>query len=236
MEIIVTQTDPLVRIEINNYPVAGQDQVYSLEENPSFSIDDDADYLVMKDEEGSTMFGLSQSDVSRVSVNGSGGFTTVEQVRDAIIALLPDSGGGGGDVTDAELVPQTVKHTLTAAEIRGSATTPVLVSGIPAPGAGKMIVVLGVQARFNWNSVQFDATSVLTVVSDNYKMSPGANGIAFAFENINSFTSDKIGTGFLYGMPENLEENEQIYIAGDADSTVGNSTVDVYITYKIITL
>ena len=130
------------------------------------------------------------------------------------------------DVLGSENV-RNVKISMTAAQIRNLGTSPI--EAIPAPGVGKYIRLLKVDWNYMWGTVEF--------VTQFYYIGTVTKG-------------DIIEAPFYYYLDENLlkssdglDHNIQWYpneamiinTAGD-DSAVGDSTMDVYISYQIITL
>jgi hypothetical protein len=138
-------------------------------------------------------------------------------------------------------VVKTIKYTLTAAELLTIGTAPVEV--IPAPGADKIICILAVYSKYNFNTTNYDLGGAKLVTR---------------------FTNDALGTGFSYGSSSStLVVSDAIYVysfwshgahtgsltvvdqgisiqtddASDpGDLAIGDGTLDVYLTYKIITI
>ena len=124
------------------------------------------------------------------------------------------------------------KISLSAAQIKTISTIPISV--IPAPGAGKVIEIISAFLKFNYGTVTFDAGTNRSLSLDTSTSS------AIQYETANNIlnrTSSTIKT-FDKGLskPNVLVENQPIYVDGGSDSTVGDSTIDLYINYRIITL
>ena len=135
-----------------------------------------------------------------------------------------------GVQTDECTCVKTVKVTLSSAQILNSFTTPVEL--IPAPGAGKVI----------------DFKSALIVL--NYGTTPYAtniNSVIWIFDDttplINTFTIGASAntihkrSAVDYTAALSSFENQAIfYQTEDGNPTAGDSTLDIYITYSIMTL
>jgi len=123
------------------------------------------------------------------------------------------------------------KVTLTAAQIKTANSVPV--SLIAAQGAGKAIEVVSALANFQYGTVAFDSGStafelqINTAATHQFLLSGILNGTAsvFAMMGVNSATTTQIVA------------NEPLnFVLTGADATVGDSTMDLYINYRIITL
>jgi hypothetical protein len=127
---------------------------------------------------------------------------------------------------------QQIKVSLTANQIKNLGTTPI--TAIPAQGVGTYIRVTSCDAFLNWNSVAFDGNIIYV----------GADGstpyfeLGSAFTNLTSQTADsnasgqtKIGNNLNF-----MAKNTAIVISGTDSVATGDSTIDVYITYEVITL
>ena len=124
------------------------------------------------------------------------------------------------------------KVSLTAAQIKTINSVPIEV--IPTAGAGRAIEVISAFLRFNYGTVTFDASlayllSLYTLTSSTTQFSTGNNILSRTSSTIQTF--DKDGS-----TANQLVENQPIYVNGGDDSTVGDSTIDLYINYRIITL
>ena len=123
----------------------------------------------------------------------------------------------------------TTKVTLSAAEINALDVAPVNL--INAPGVGKAIAILDCRARLNWNSVAFNTGEIRLFQTDlaaSYSHYLGSAWRAYVTDSY-ALTRE---TGFIPGWGENLALKATASAAGG----VGNSTIDLWITYKVITL
>jgi hypothetical protein len=127
---------------------------------------------------------------------------------------------------------KTIKRSLTAGQIRGMAASHV--SLLPAPGAGKAYQIIAACISFHYGGVSFDHTNSLRV---------GAVGAATyqidakdCFMTTASYfkTLPLINNSSAY--VTNVVENAALEITSDSTASVGNSTADLYVTYRIITL
>lgn len=127
-------------------------------------------------------------------------------------------------------VPQTVKVSLTATQIK--AGTPILITAIPNPGVGKYIQVQSFAAWMNYGTTQFtNSILYITAVGRSVSAYQAATPAFFL-----SGAGNHNAYGFAGGNPNAFISNTQIEFQFDATSSVGDSTVDTYITYQIITL
>ncbi len=128
-------------------------------------------------------------------------------------------------------ITRFVKRTLTFSEVRALFTTPITV--VAAPGVGKVIEVFTANANLIFNSVAFDSGGDFNVAcasagldQSQYRLDP-----VFLASTANKFSilQRKIESG-----ASQLFDNDALVINSNiANSTVGDSPVDVYITYRI---
>lgn len=121
------------------------------------------------------------------------------------------------------------KVTLTAANIKTGQSVPVTV--IDAPGAGMAIKIIGCIAKFNWGSVAFEnADLLLQAVGGQVQQAELVNFLPATANKVTFFT--------FYTTPGNRNtvlDDAAIVATTDADSVNGDSTIDLYISYQIIT-
>mgnify|MGYP003624348615 CR=1 FL=1 len=117
------------------------------------------------------------------------------------------------------------KVSLTSAQLQ--TIDSVEIEAIPNPGVGKFIKIHSAIWSFVWGTTPFDAVTLrLSQTCDNYATCP------FTL----SRTSDRLREGD-YNTNTNLCPNSNLTVSGNFDSVLtGDSTVDVYISYEIITL
>lgn len=126
---------------------------------------------------------------------------------------------------------KTIKVSLTAAQIKALPTTSITL--IAAPGAGRMNQVISAIAKLNYGTVAFDQSSDLQIRADESTGDP-----SFITPSLLNLTADSIiSFQDSEGASPNYVENNNIKIRkGGSDSTVGDGTVDIYLTYRVITL
>lgn len=121
----------------------------------------------------------------------------------------------------------SVKVSLTPDQIKILNTVAIL--AIPAPGVGKAIQVVSGSGRLVFGTVAYTSSSI--VIS--------GNGIPATQADINFFL-DSIASNnksfIIQSLANNILENTDMYLQATADSLVGDSPVDIYILYRVISL
>ena len=123
-----------------------------------------------------------------------------------------------------------VKVSLTAAEIKTLGTTPI--SLIPAQGAGTIIQLLEHPTiSLNYGTVSFDNNPLL------FNFSAASVNLFQSLTFINQ-TSDRITLAerVLSSGSSSIIENAPLLIGGTDSVATGDSTIDIYLTYQVITL
>ena len=135
--------------------------------------------------------------------------------------------GGGSSIV------QQTKVTLSAAQILALFTTPVEL--IPAPGVGKVLNILDISARVNFNTVAFDASE--SMITNFFSGAPAETFVLVntAINNVATtlYSGNKLspgGNGVVY------ENNSYSAAFTTTNPTVGDGSIDVYVTYETITL
>jgi hypothetical protein len=130
---------------------------------------------------------------------------------------------------DACTCVKTVKVSLSSAQILNSNTTPIQL--IAAPGAGKIIVC---------ESIIINSTFVTTPYSTNLDgLFTLGSGSVLSISNMLDFSSNNIKQRRGTMGSENPSDvvNEALsYTTQTGDPTAGDGTIDLYITYQVITL
>lgn len=152
-------------------------------------------------------------------------FTTVNNI------LYPSVQAVDNRVSSNEVL--TNKISLTSAQILALFTTPRQL--VAAPGIGKMIEVLSIFGRLNFNSVAYATNTNL-----NFYLGSSVLSLASNINLING-TSSRIGkfvfTAISGSTNGNMQENAAVMVnVPGSNPTAGNSTLDLYVTYKIVTL
>jgi len=127
----------------------------------------------------------------------------------------------------------TTKVTLSSAEILALNSTPKTL--IAAPGSGKLIRVLSIVEKLNYGSAtyatnilqQFRYTGTTTVIANNSLLGSTENTIA---EQLAS-------TAVTYSTATSDPVNKAVELTVQTGNpTTGDGTLDVYVTYTVITL
>ena len=135
-----------------------------------------------------------------------------------------------GDPGAADL--EFVKLTLTSVQILDLNATPIEI--IAAPGAGKAIQIITAMARVNFNTAAYATNTSLHLLFDT------AVDIVFTISNALVATSIRIANGApntLIGTGQQIIENKKVDVTSiGGNPTVGDSTVDVYVAFRTVTL
>ena len=123
------------------------------------------------------------------------------------------------------------KVSLAAVQITNAGTVPV--SLISAPGAGKVIEVVSAMFNFQYGTTAFDSSSSTfelitnTATTEQFRSAGILNGTSDVFRKFDQISSTT--TQIVANEPLN-------FVLTGSDATVGDSTMDIYINYRIITL
>ncbi len=155
--------------------------------------------------------------------------------------LVPDVSSDTG-YTSCKIKPSSVggdmlsiKVNLTAAQIKTLFSVPVEL--IPTPGAGKVIEVVSAFGKLNYNSVAFDGGSSLLLKIDTANQPQFDDmGSALHTSTANSILKFEIYASVSANDKQLVSDKALMAAFDNADSVNGNSTMDLYITYKIVTL
>ena len=121
------------------------------------------------------------------------------------------------------------KVSITAAELLTANSSPINL--IDAAGVGTALEVLSVLVKFNYGTVTFDGASGTV----NFNVDTATDDF-FEYADLLSQTSSSLGFAFSNSFPNKTVENQEFHLIANNDSTVGDSTMDLYINYRIITL
>jgi hypothetical protein len=132
------------------------------------------------------------------------------------------------NIIDDAIQLKAVKVSLTAAQVKAGFTTPV--EAIANPGAGKAIEVVSASEKLNFGTIAFDNATYSFLKANDVSVNEQAS-----CGNISAGDS-RIGRFSIANSGIQVMENKAVMITFDSDSTVGDSTVDYYIVYRIITL
>jgi hypothetical protein len=159
--------------------------------------------------------------------NGSNVATSVAMSGDATL------NNAGAITLSDDVRVYTTKISLTSSQILNLNSTPITL--LAAPGSGKTYEVLGILTRMNFVSAAYATNTTLQVLYS------GAALVVATNSNIINATVDKIGKMALAaisaaGSTQYLENTALNLNVGGGNPTTGDGTLDIYITYKIITL
>lgn len=148
---------------------------------------------------------------------------------------LSASASGGAAVNEI----QAVKVTLSSANIKAMKTTPV--QTIAAPGAGKIIQVLQCMWSYTYGGTAYTGgsavQSLVEETSGKVLMNFNASAAGILMTGTNSFITQGIVDTVNIVTPVALTANKAVMVTNTgSDFATGNGTVDLYITYRIITL
>ena len=141
------------------------------------------------------------------------------------------SGSGATWLLDDAVKVYTTKVTLTAAQVKAVVTGPTPFTLVAAPGAGKVISVIQSFTRLNFGTTAFDFNGNLNI-GTSATTSDGGNIIS---TTLNSTSTKVIVDNNPSGQ---VAANAALVLntGGATTVTAGDGTVDVYVTYKIVTL
>ena len=140
-----------------------------------------------------------------------------------------------GAVTDSVRADQNLLYTkvsLTTGQILALNTTPIDL--VAAPGAGKVTIIDFIVLSLTFNSIVYATNTVLQLVYDT--------GVAYTFDSNTTLlaSADAIFTRHVGDDVEPAAgylQNKKVSITvGTGDPTAGDSAMDVYTFYQILTL
>ena len=130
-------------------------------------------------------------------------------------------------VANTESSNNLIKVSLDSSEISNAHTT--AIPAISAPGAGKAIQILSATSKLNYGTAAYNSGSIVidyVGLGIPYSISNAMNSVVSGFRVI-SYTSGNMGD----------IENVAVEIGASVDlGGTGDGTIDIYITYSIITL
>jgi hypothetical protein len=161
--------------------------------------------------------------------------TEVINVTQSINSITPTQLGYLTGITGPveEGVFRTVKVTISSAEILAMGVTPVQL--LPAPGAGKTYLIGETIVRYNAVTTAYATNTTLRVIYAGATVPIATNGVLL--------TSTVTRVGYLAPSPTTGTSNIHYAINAALQATIqtgnptaGDGTIDVYVTYKTITL
>jgi hypothetical protein len=159
---------------------------------------------------------------------------------------------GAGAVTGSKIAANTVDYAnlapdvaatatvaLTAAQVNGMYATPVQL--LPAPGAGKLIIIDSILWDIAFVSAQYAAGGAIAAQYGNtvHGAGPAASG-TLAAATLNGVAASgylsNAGSAGLLNVAASASLNTAIYLSNaTAAFTTGDSTVNLYVKYRIVT-
>lgn len=130
----------------------------------------------------------------------------------------------------SDLSVMTIKVSLTSAEILALNTTPKTL--IPAPGEGRLIQPLFVTLRYNYGGSNYVTNTTLQVRYDGVSGNTCTSAILTNSNNAIGRTA----AGFAGTFADPLENVALVVDVPTGNPASGNGTLDVYITFTVITL
>jgi len=115
-----------------------------------------------------------------------------------------------------------------------SASTNFIDTGIPQPGANEAIVVTSACARLTTGTTAYDVGGQVSLFISGSSLDQFTTPLNFVNGTTHLFKIMSIVNQASSNI--SIIPNEKLYIKTDANPTTGDGTIDVYITYKIITL
>lgn len=119
-----------------------------------------------------------------------------------------------------------VKVSLSSAQILALHTTPI--EAVAAPGAGKAIVVTSASVRLNYGTATYTGQYLYLKTATAGSHQKRVYSINGSSSNISLFNSEDSSN--------QVVENQALNVDIAAQTTTGDGTIDVYITYEVITL
>ncbi len=145
-----------------------------------------------------------------------------------LLAIVDTNAGIKKSIRGDQILPYTKTSIATGAVLTLNGTPVELVA---LPGAGKVIVPIMVGLSLTWNSAAYDTNTTLQLIYDT--------GTGFTLDTaILLKTADHILTRFVDIAPtEGLIQNKKLSITvGTGNPGTGDSALDVYTWYQILTL
>jgi len=127
---------------------------------------------------------------------------------------------------------QSVKITLSSAQLLNSFTAPITL--IAAPGAGKIINIVECVYQFNYGTATYVNPNACSIHTDtiNFPQIPfGAGFLTSATSILGKVAPNSSASSTAFA-----DNQSVIFETGTADPTTGDGTLDLYLTYSIITL
>ena len=171
--------------------------------------------------------GISQSGGSTsighiAGMSGNNTKITIDDVNESIELNV------GGSTYQASDIPKSIKVSVSSAEILSLNTTPKEL--IPAPGAGKYIDIISAQFSLTYGTTDYSYSPSPSDVTLTYGTNQCSGRISL---NASTTTFQVIPIASVYDISTNTAVN---FYCSTGNPTSGDSTVDIYLTYRVVTL
>jgi len=132
-----------------------------------------------------------------------------------------------GFITASFLGIQKIKVTLSASQIENIGQGPVQL--LPAAGVGTVINIISAGARLNFGTISFD-DNTLDIADGSFGTATPGGFLSATSDQIERLVRNLDSGGSL------LAENSAVIASGTSSIATGDGTVDIYLTYEIISL
>jgi hypothetical protein len=134
----------------------------------------------------------------------------------------------------ATSVVKTVKLTIPTASVLTLYTTPLTI--IAAPGAGYAIEVISAAYRLTFNSIAYATNTTLRLIQDTADVPVGSSVSSALAATITQMSDINAINNPTSGQTKIIENKALTVTVATGDPTAGNSALDIYVTYRLITL
>lgn len=148
--------------------------------------------------------------------------------------IIQASTGQSKRITQAILSPATgnlliAKLSLTAVQIKTLNSIPVQI--VATPGSGKAIEVVSASASLDFQTIAYDSSGLaLKTATAITSQVVEATILASTVSQFSRFVDTPSGGN------NQLSDNQSLQVTSSTDATVGDSPLNVYVAYRIITL
>ena len=160
--------------------------------------------------------------IGQITGPGNGTKITIDDVNESIELNV------GGSTYQASDIPKSIKVSVSSAEILSLNTTPKEL--IPAPGAGKYIDIISAQFSLTYGTTDYSYSISPNDVTLTYGTNKCSDRISL---NASTTTFQVIPIASVYDISTNTAVN---FYCSTGNPTSGDSTVDIYLTYRVVTL
>ena len=134
---------------------------------------------------------------------------------------------------DSKSIVQVAEIEISAAELMIFVSVPIQI--LPAPGVGKVIEVMSAMGYYLFNTTAYDNMSNIVIGNNNLASGGQMQSNALIMSGASSMLF-RFGIDINYYFLDMLE-NDPLYVSAvGLDPTVGDGTLKIYLTYRIVTL